>query len=548
MPGADVTIHAEFADYGIRYVTRYGAGDWDGTSWENASNDVQKMMDELAAASLDGTAGYTGPYIVKLGAGSHRPKYEPMVPANPAVLDNYAYNDSPEDARDRAFILRPGVQLWGGYPESGGNDDTRDPAANISILSGDLDNSGSTPNMNDAYHVVLGVDIPSGSGTLLDGLTISGGNADTSSPSSIITVGGLSIRKNNGGGMYNDSSSPTLTNVTISGNTAKATGGGMYNYDSSPELSEVTISGNTAAGGGGMCNESESSPALTNVTISGNKAIGDSSIGGGMYNYASSPVLNNVTIGGNEPTDKNTARDGGGMGNWNVSTLNIIGVMKISGNEATHGGGMYNFNSSLVLNSNVTISGNEAANLGGGVYNCGSSMTMNGGFITGNTADSGGGIYNDTSSLELNSNATISGNEATGDGGGVYNFYLSVTMNGGFITGNTADSDSSGSGDGGGVYMSGSSTEDFDMTDGTISGNTANTGGGVYVAGGTFTKSSGGGIIYGDTDTTHTSSANENTATSGNGHAVYVESGAKKRNTDAGSSVSLNSDNSNNWE
>ena len=32
-----------------------------------------------------------------------------------------------------------------------------------------------------------------------------------------------------GGGMYNDSSSPTLTNVTFSGNSADSHGGGMYN-------------------------------------------------------------------------------------------------------------------------------------------------------------------------------------------------------------------------------------------------------------------------------------------------------------------------------
>jgi hypothetical protein len=78
-----------------------------------------------------------------------------------------------------------------------------------------------------------------------------------------------------------------------------------------------------------------------------------------------------------------------------------------------------------------------------------------------------------------------------------------------------------------------------------ISGNTAtyssySYGGGVYVASGTFTKQSGG-IIYGDTNTTHTAGSTENTATNGNGHAVYVYSGSKKRNSTTGESVTLDS-------
>ena len=58
--------------------------------------------------------------------------------------------------------------------------------------------------------------------------------------------------------MYNDTSSPTLTNVTFSGNSATSDGGGMYNYaSSSPTLTNVTFSGNSATDyGGGMYNVS----------------------------------------------------------------------------------------------------------------------------------------------------------------------------------------------------------------------------------------------------------------------------------------------------
>jgi hypothetical protein len=75
----------------------------------------------------------------------------------------------------------------------------------------------------------------------------------------------------------------------------------------------------------------------------------------------------------------------------------------------------------------------------------------------------------------------------------------------------------------GGVYGSGN----FTMTGRTISENTANFGGGVYVIVGTFIKT--GGTVYGDlpANTTHTPGSNENTATVAtnpgtNGHAVML--------------------------
>jgi hypothetical protein len=499
MPPDPVTIYAEFADYGIRYVTRYGAGDWDGTSWENASNDLQKMMDELAAASLDDTAGYTGPYIVKLGAGPHRPKYEPMVPANPAVLDNYAYNDSREDFRDRAFILRPGVQVWGGYPEPGGNDDTRDPAANVSILSGDLDNSGSTPNMHDAYHVVLGVGtlaVPITDMTVLDGLTISGGNANGSGS---LTVGTYSIERQNAGGIYNRNASPTLNRVMISGNTVEIDGGGMYNRDgSSPKLANVTISDNHITGGGGMYNY-DSSPTLTDVTIGGDDPADknaancgggvyniDSSqmtmnggfitgntayYGGGMYNgNGSSPVLTDVTISENEAAGGSNAA-GGGMFNYDNSSPVLTNVIIDRNNSYDAGGGMFNYDNSSPVLANVTISNNNTSNAGGGrMYNGSSSPVLANVTISGNTATisklgGGGGMYNANGSSPVLINVRISGNKVTSSvsdrigGGGMYNYLnsspvlINVT-----IAGNYADVVTGADRGGGGIYNSTSSS------------------------------------------------------------------------------------------
>ena len=134
----------------------------------------------------------------------------------------------------------------------------------------------------------------------------------------------------------------------------------------------------------------------------------------------------------------------------------------------------------------------------GGVYADGGTFTMDGGTISGNTAEYGGGVYVSGGTFTMNG-GTIAGNVAEA-GGGVYVSGGTFTMNGGTIAGNTAA-------DGGGVCVAWSGT--FTMTDGIISGNTAEYGGGVYVSGRTFTME--GGAISG------------NTAADGGG--VYVSGG-----------------------
>src|SRR5262249_47928691 len=73
-------------------------------------------------------------------------------------------------------------------------------------------------------------------------------------------------------------------------------GGGMSNRSSSPTLTNVTFSGNSAFHGGGIENLTSSSPTLTNVTFSGNSAFFD---GGGIDNFIScSPTLTNCILWG----------------------------------------------------------------------------------------------------------------------------------------------------------------------------------------------------------------------------------------------------------
>ncbi len=79
----------------------------------------------------------------------------------------------------------------------------------------------------------------------------------------IVTVGGEGATSL---GVYNKSSSPTMTNVTATATDGDETNG-VYNYSSSsPTMTNVTA---TATGGTfnrGSSNDSSSSPSMNNVT------------------------------------------------------------------------------------------------------------------------------------------------------------------------------------------------------------------------------------------------------------------------------------------
>jgi hypothetical protein len=329
------------------------------------------------------------------------------------------------------FTLKNGVAIYGGFAGTETALNQRDWQTNLTILSGDIDQNDintdgnfiaetwSDIRGNNAYHVVKGGG--TNSSAVLDGFVITAGHTSD---------GGAGSDDYYGGGMYNDNSSPTLTNITFSGNYAYYGGGGMYNYKSSPTLTNVTFSGNNSDDyyGGGMYNDN-SSPTLTNVTFSGNYATWG---GGGMFNRNySSPTLTNVTFSGNY-----AYYDGGGMYNYKSSpTLTNV---TFSGNSANSGGGMLNNKSSPTL-INVTFSGNSAGD-GGGMLNFDSNPTLTNVTFSGNSADSGGGMFNDSSSPRL-TNVTFSGNSANYYGGGMYNEYGSnPTLSNVIMWGNSASS------------------------------------------------------------------------------------------------------------
>jgi len=111
------------------------------------------------------------------------------------------------------------------------------------------------------------------------------------------------ITGNNGGGLYLSNSSATITNNTITGNTAEYGGGLRLGSSSSPTIANNTITGNSADECGGGLYLAYSSPTIANNTITGN----DASYGGGLYLGYYSPTIANNTITGND------ASYGGGL-------------------------------------------------------------------------------------------------------------------------------------------------------------------------------------------------------------------------------------------
>jgi CSLREA domain-containing protein len=159
-------------------------------------------------------------------------------------------------------------------------------------------------------------------------------------------------------------------------------------------------------------------------------------------------------------------------------TVSIAGVTLLNGiaagaiyTDPSRGGAILS-RGNLALNDSV-ISDSMASYEGGGIYNNGTGLTVGHSVVIGNISDVyGGGIYSQTPASV--SFSTISGNHAS-EGGGIYNDAGTLNIDHSTISGNFA-LDNNGFGQGGGIYV----YEITNVSQSTISDNTANYGGGIY--------------------------------------------------------------------
>jgi hypothetical protein len=377
----------------IRYVKPTASGTGNGSSWANASADLQAIINTSASNDQ-----------IWVAAGTYLPTQDPFGSATPT------------NPRDRTFYLKDSVKIYGGFAGTETALNQRNWVTNTTILSGDFNNDDVdfTNNTENAYHVVLSV--RDSSVTVVDGFTIKGGNADGPSYGSIEIESEI-ITSFYGGGIACYASNLSITNVTLTGNVA-SNGGGMNNESSNPTLSNVTISNNTANVGGGMNNQS-SNPSLSNVTIKNNTSNGD---GGGIYNGTSSPNLSNVTIKNNTASN-----DGGGMSNYSASSPILINVILSDNIAGNNGGGLSNLISCVPTLKNVVISGNAASNDGGGISNNSTTAFLFNVSIWGNSATYfGGGMENINAGIFM-TNCIVWSN-TSGLGQGVYNYLSTATI------------------------------------------------------------------------------------------------------------------------
>lgn len=151
--------------------------------------------------------------------------------------------------------------------------------------------------------------------------------------------------------LVTDDGNLTLNDTTIKeGNATGETtgeGGGIYN-SGTVTLTNSTVSGNTASsGGGGICNDG--TVTLTNSTVSGNTAASD---GGGIENFGTLTLINSTI-------SDNTASDGigGGLDNFGVTVTLTSSI--ISGNSASSGNEVYSDSSSTVTAANFNVFGHS---------------------------------------------------------------------------------------------------------------------------------------------------------------------------------------------
>ena len=98
-------------------------------------------------------------------------------------------------------------------------------------------------------------------------------------------------------------------------------------------------------------------------------------------------------------------------------------------------GGTLNLYSGQIANSSGQTT--DYNQYGGGVYvDKDGTFNMNGGVITGNSANYGGGVYVNSGTFTMNGEATSVSNNTATNGGGVYASVGTFTMSGGSITGN----------------------------------------------------------------------------------------------------------------
>ena len=421
------------------FVKQGAVGSNNGTSWVNAYTSLE--------AALAGTL--TGQVWVAAGT------YKPSLPTV-------------------SFVVPGGVSLYGGFAGTETTLGQRNPAANVTRLSGDLlgdDVPGNlTMNKTDNAMHVIAVGLGLTGNAVIDGFTISGGNTPasgaTSSGGGIAALSPVVVRNcklnNNfgatGSAIYLGSTADgsEVKNCVFSDNagigalymtlcdgvdvdsctftknnntTASSNAGAFYATNcTNLSLSNSSFSQNTAANAGALYCVTDSLPAVTNAdnfvitncsfTTNSNTA----GVGGAARFRNASYTLIGCTF------DANTSTSSGGHIRNDIQAEDNVVYTNTSFKNGTSGGwgGAFTGYGGTFMVSDCSFEGNTCANLGGVANNgFGGTMTYTGcNFVTNHTSNGSGGalsLQNDQTTVNvINCNFNGNATDATGAGGAIF--------------------------------------------------------------------------------------------------------------------------------
>jgi hypothetical protein len=343
------------------YVDPKAAGKEDGSSWQNAFNYLQDTL-VAAAKSVDVNE-------IRVAAGTYCPDRS---------------KDYPSGTADRlaSFELFEGVSVKGGYAGLGQPDpNVRDFQLYETILSGDLLANDSTvtdarslsndPNRTDnSYSVVSS--LGNSSSTIIDGFTITAGNADGADDWPLEV----------GGGMFIQYGGPQVRNCSFIHNLASVSGPGLFILIGGCSISDCQFSFNflpgsnvQPCGGGALGVMWGDGPALT--TIINTSFVHNESYewGGAISNFWSNLEVTDCTFSHNVTYDSHdtwSSPEGGAIycTGGKLLAQNCLFSANAAKGESyfTSGGAMFfNYKCQPTL-WNCTFVDNSADFLGGAIY------------------------------------------------------------------------------------------------------------------------------------------------------------------------------------
>lgn len=454
--GNRVSDECEFQPATRLYVDANANGRNDGTTWEDALNEVR-------AAYCLAQEGY-GTTEIWVAAGTYTPA-------------------GPGGDRDATFQVISGLATYGGFAGGETHLSERDWELNVTILSGDLngdDGPDFQNNEENSFHVMITSGVASS--TVLDGLTITGGNASVfgrQHGAAILNISGSPTIRNSrfirnrtwgvGGAIFSPyGSRPSFYNCTFEGNHSDSAGGVLFvEADGDVTFERCSFIGNSASTGGAVFSRGRSRMAFTDCDLIDNTANGGENHGSGgaifdgfesVSEFSGCRFIGNTadweggaiysgraqtTVSGCEFSQNIAYAEGGAIFNEDggfivVRDSTVLGNVTSNGwgaglasmnstaeiertrfeeNESRFNGGAIFFGVGESAVSGCAFVQNHAGSRGGGIHvHHDASVTITGSSFLRNTADSGGGIFN-YAAATLVSNSSFVENTASAGGG-----------------------------------------------------------------------------------------------------------------------------------